>query len=80
MALGLDLEAIEKPKAKEREHQGQKSGGRGKKKLPGNLPASIDTRDAVGAGVGMSGKTYERAKAVVRDADERNPAVSCRRV
>jgi hypothetical protein len=43
------LEALERPKAKERQAQGQKSGGRGKKKLPGKLPESLagDTRDAV---------------------------------
>jgi len=68
MALGLDLEAIEKPKAKEREKAGKGaggSGGRGRKKPSGKLPEGFtDTRDAVGAGVGMSGKSYERAKAV----------------
>ena len=72
MALGLDLEAIEKPKAKEREKAGKGaggSGGRGRKKPSGKLPEGFtDTRDAVGAGVGMSGKTYERAKAVTKAA------------
>ena len=61
VALGLDLEAIERPKAKERHRQGSSRGGKGGGKLP---QPSEKTRDAVGAAVGLSGKSYERAKAV----------------
>jgi len=68
VALGLALEAIERPKAAQREKSGKGaggSGGRGKKKPSGKLPQGLgDTRDAVGRAVGLSGKTYERAKAV----------------
>jgi len=72
VALGLDLEAIEKPKAKERHKQGSSRGGKGGGKLP---QPSEKTRDAVGAGVGMSGKTYERAKAVT-EAVEAEPVTA----
>jgi ParB-like chromosome segregation protein Spo0J len=76
VAIGLAIEEREKKKAEERKHEGQKSGGRGKKKLPGNLPESLEegqSRDLVATRVGWSGKTYEKAKAVVdaakRDSD-----------
>ena len=73
VAMGLALEAIEKPRAKERKQSGLK---RGTKARGGKLPEreKADTRDAVGAGVGMSGKTYERAKAVVAGANRRHKA------
>jgi hypothetical protein len=59
-ALGLDLEAIERPKAKERQRirKGKQPGAKS-----GKLPElSGDTRDAVGAAVGLSGKSYERGR------------------
>lgn len=63
VALGLELEKLEKPRAEERERAGRPSG---------NLPEGTkgQTRDLVGAAVGMSGKTYERAKAVVAATDD----------
>jgi len=74
VALGERLEALEKPKAKQRERRGKsadgKAGGRGKKKPGGKLPQGSEgrTREKVGAAVGMSGKTYEKAKEVVQAA------------
>ena len=70
VALGAELEKLERPKAAERQAEGQKAGGRGKKKLAGKLPPSKgETRDKVGLAVGMSGKQYEKAKAVVAGGD-----------
>jgi hypothetical protein len=61
VALGLALEALERPKAKARQAKAGPATGKGKKRsASGKLPEPIgDTRDAVGRGVGMSGKTYE---------------------
>ena len=58
-------ETRERELAKERERvrKGKQPGAKS-----GKLPHLGDTRDAVGAGVGMSGKTYERAKAVTKAA------------
>jgi hypothetical protein len=65
VALGVKLETIEAPKAQDRREATQ---GR-PPKTGGNLPpvteAQPKTRDVVGAAVGVSGKTYEKAKAVV---------------
>ena len=65
--IGLAIEAIERPKAEKREKSG---------KAPcGNLPqgqesVSGKTRDKVGEAVGLSGRTYSKAKAVVAAAAE----------
>jgi ParB family chromosome partitioning protein len=66
-ALGAQLEKLERPEAKKR--QGTRTD------LPehsGNLPESSkgDTRDMVAAAVGLSGRTYEKAKEVVAAAQE----------
>lgn len=68
VAMGMAIEAIEKPKAEKR------TGGR-PPKTTGNLPevsqpAQDDgrVRDKVAAAVGMSGRTYEKAKTVVEAA------------
>jgi ParB-like chromosome segregation protein Spo0J len=70
VALGVKLETIEAPKAQDRREATQ---GR-PPKTGGNLPPVTDaqpkTRDVVGAAVGMSGKTYQKAKAVVEAAQE----------
>lgn len=58
------IEAIEKPKAKERQAAG--GGGTGCGKLPQPEPR---TRDKVGKALGVSGKTYEKAKQVVAAAE-----------
>lgn len=63
VALGLALEAIEKPKAKER--QGTRTD-----QLPGNLPEGGEVRAIVAPAVGMSPRTYEKAKAVVAAAND----------
>lgn len=81
VALAMELEKLERPKAKERADEGRKEGGktagRGRQKeekVGGNLPQSNGkphenkTREKVAAAVGMSGKTYEKAKAVVEAA------------
>jgi ParB family chromosome partitioning protein len=60
VALGEALEELERPRAEERIKAGRKPSG--------NLPEG-QTRDIVGAAVGMSGKTYEMAKAVVKAAE-----------
>jgi N6-adenosine-specific RNA methylase IME4 len=74
VSLGDTLEAVERAKAKERQREHGKTAPGRKKNTGGNLPEVIgDTRDAVGKGVGMSGKTYERAKAVAKAAKS-NPA------
>jgi hypothetical protein len=66
VALGEALEELERPKAAERKAHGMTAPGRN---ASGNLPGASDTRDKVGAAVGMSGKTYEMAKAVVKAAE-----------
>ena len=68
--LGRQIEAVERPKAKERHREGSASGGKGSGKLP--EPSRGQTRDKVGAALGVSGKTYEKAKAVA-DAAEKQP-------
>jgi len=71
VAIGEMIEAQEQKLAEQRKHEGQKSGGRGKKKLAGNFPASLETgqsRDIAAAAVGWSAPTYEKAKAVVHAA------------
>lgn len=64
--LGERLEAMEKPKAKARQRAG--GGGTGCGKLPQPEPK---TRDKVAAALGVSGKTYEKAKKAkaIIDAD-----------
>ena len=59
VALGKALEAIERPKAKER--QGRP--GKRRKEHSGKLPEHNDTRDAVGSAVGMSGENLRTAVA-----------------
>lgn len=67
---GKKLEELERPKAKERERarKGEQAGA----DKSGNLPPldTGKTRDKVGEAVGMSGRTYEKAKAVVKSGDE----------
>lgn len=66
VALGEKLESLERPKAKAR--QGTRTD-----KHPGKLPESSkgDTRDRVAPHVGMSPRTYEKAKRVVEAAKEK---------
>lgn len=65
--LGRRLEALEKPEAKKRQSEHGAAPGKPKLQITGgNFPPVITgkVRDKVGASVGMSGKTYEKAKAV----------------
>lgn len=75
VALGQAIEALERPQAKQRqcEHGGTAPGR--KKNNSGKLPGVSSggrTRDKVALAVGMSGRTYEKTKAVVEAAEE-NP-------
>lgn len=65
VAIGKMLEEIERPAAKERQ------GARTDLQHSGNFPecSSGQTRDKVGASIGMSGKTYEKAKEVIEKAE-----------
>jgi cell fate (sporulation/competence/biofilm development) regulator YlbF (YheA/YmcA/DUF963 family) len=45
-------------------------GGKGGLERSGRPPGPLDTRDAVAAGLGISGSTYERAKRVVEAAED----------
>jgi ParB-like chromosome segregation protein Spo0J len=73
VAIGKAIEELEKPKAKERQKAKLKKGS-----TPPVVESCHDgesngkTRDKVAAAVGMSGKTYEKAKVVV-DAAEQDP-------
>ena len=74
--VGERLEAMEGPEAARRKAHGQKAGGRGRKKLAGNLPASFrDTRDVVGAAVAMG----ERLEAMERPKAEANRMANLKR-
>jgi ParB family chromosome partitioning protein len=79
VAIGKALEELERPKARERKAQAA-GRPRGSKKAEavsgGNLPQQTDgkTRDKVAEAVGMSGRTYEKAKAVV-DAAATEPGL-----
>ncbi len=66
VALGKSLEELESPAAKKR----RESGNNQHTEASGNLPepSKRQTRDIVAEAVGMSGRTYEKAKAVVAAA------------
>jgi N6-adenosine-specific RNA methylase IME4 len=67
VAVGERLEALEAWAAKLRQREGGRRGGQ----ACGKLPQASDpgrTRDRVGEAVGLSGRTYEKAKAVVEAA------------
>lgn len=70
---GARIEAVEKPKAEERQREhGRTAPGR-PANTGGNLPPVSEpakVRDKVGPVVGMSGRTYEKAKAVVKAAED----------
>jgi len=67
VAIGRGLEVMESKKAKGR--QGRPGQRRSEKACSGHLPKHRETREAVGACVGMSGSTYERAKKVIEAAE-----------
>ena len=66
--IGKAIEEMERPKAAERRREhGGTSPGKPADNTSGNLPeVSGDTRDKVAEALGMSGKTYEKAKAESR--------------
>lgn len=74
VTIGKELEKLERKGAGERRAQAPGKPQGTKKVSSGNLPEETkgETRDKVGAAVGMSGRTYQKAKAVV-DAAEANP-------
>jgi ParB family chromosome partitioning protein len=76
VALGMELEKLERTQARRRQGVAGPKEGKGRKpsasgKLPELLGARGQTRDKVAKVLGMSGKNYEKAKVVVK-ADEAN--------
>lgn len=75
------IEPLEREAAKRRKAEGQKAGGktggRGREKLAGKLPASYRTeaRDRIAAAVGLSASTLKKATEVVEAAEE-DPALA----
>lgn len=72
VSLGRELEKLERAKAEKRMAATQAKPGQKVGQGSGNFPEPSDrgeTRDKVGAAVGMSGVTYTRAKAVVEAAE-----------
>jgi hypothetical protein len=66
------IEELEQPKSKERPQQAGKQYGRGKiASTPGSQAIKGRTREKVGKALGVSGATYDRAKAVVAAAEKR---------
>ncbi len=76
VAMGRALEALERPKAKERQSKAGPAEGKGKKSGSEKFSEAVQGRtlDKVGAAVGISRITYERAKAVV-DAAKEDPSL-----
>lgn len=70
VALGIALEELERPKAAERERAGRAPSGPGSGGSTGH-----ETRETVGAALGMSGTTYDRAKRVIRAKEDPDPEV-----
>jgi site-specific DNA-methyltransferase (adenine-specific) len=70
VALGRKLEELEQKAAKGRQRHGGRPSKDGKKRS-GKLPdhSTGQTRDKVAPAVGMSGRTYEKAEAVVEAAE-----------
>jgi ParB family chromosome partitioning protein len=66
VAFAAALEALEKEKARQRQTAGVNQHTEASGKLPEGSRGQ--TRDKVGAALGMSGRTYEKAKAVVEAA------------
>ncbi len=74
-AIGKELEALEKPKAKARQREHGDTAPGKSKNTSGKLPevSTGRARDRVASAVGMSGKTYEKAKKVVEAAEANRP-------
>jgi ParB family chromosome partitioning protein len=63
VAIGEEVERRERERAKERQRDA------GRTKASGNFPEAGQARDKIGARLGISGRAYERAKAVVVAAE-----------
>lgn len=75
VALGIELEKLEKPRAQERMRATQAKPGEGRVGSVTVTEPKGQTRDKVGEALGWSGITYKRAKRVVTAAgDETQPA------
>jgi ParB family chromosome partitioning protein len=68
LAIAKALETLERAAAKQRKKEGGRTGGKASGKLPAASGAG-DTRDKVAEAVGMSGRTYEKAKEVAEAAE-----------
>lgn len=75
VALGGRLEKLIKPEAEKRKASTQGRPRKGQEKTGAETAPVSKTRDAVGSAVGLSGRTYEKAKAVVEAAKD-NPELS----
>ncbi len=73
VAIGRTLEERIAKDAKQRQAVAGPKEGPGKKSGGGKLPQAVQgkAREIIGAHVGMSGSTYERAKAVILAAEEK---------
>jgi len=77
VALADRLMKLEKPAADDRKREGQKSGGRGKKKLSADSTESKTAREAktrAARGAGMSRFTYEHTKEIIDSGDKESIA------
>jgi len=77
VALGLALEAMERPRAAARQAHGRTAPGRN---ASGLETESVATRDIVASAIGMSASSYERAKTVVAAARDQTLSESERRI
>jgi N6-adenosine-specific RNA methylase IME4 len=68
VAIGEAVESMERERAKARQREGGRSGGKASRNLP--EASSGDARDKTAAQLGISSRTYEKAKAVVTAARE----------
>jgi hypothetical protein len=68
--LGTQLEEVEKAKAQERLQQSGEKFGKGMEKFPHPINDVGTTRDKVGERLGISGRTYEMGKKVMKEKPE----------
>jgi ParB family chromosome partitioning protein len=66
VALGEELEKLERAEAKRRQREGGRSGGKAGGKLP--QASAGKTRDKVAEALGTSGRSYEKTKVVIEAA------------
>lgn len=72
VALGVALEALERPKAKERQVEGGRLGGKGlgQTPTPSRQNSRGGVREIIAPAVGMKPRTYTRAKNVIEAAED----------